>query len=89
MTLSRAEALKAAAEILAGIKEPYNPTLGIDHELILEKEGFLIVPYNGEEYLETRDPMEKLVGCWPILVDLATGEARIATDKDRHLWSEQ
>ncbi|WP_329169763.1 YrhB family protein [Streptomyces decoyicus] len=88
MTLSRSEALKVAEELLVSETGPYDPTLKIDYELVMEKDGLLIVPYNSEEYLETRDSYVMLLDCWPILVDLATGHARMGKLEERELWRE-
>ncbi|WP_044376425.1 YrhB domain-containing protein [Streptomyces noursei] len=89
MTLSRSEALKVAEELLVQETGPYDPALKVDYELVLEKNGLLIVPFNSEQYLETRDARDMLLDCWPILVDLTTGEARLGTIEERALWSEQ
>ncbi|WP_328743650.1 YrhB family protein (plasmid) [Streptomyces caniferus] len=88
MTLSRSEALKKAEELLVSETGPYDPALKIDHELVMERDGLLIVPYNSEEYLETRDQNVMLLDCWPILVDLATGKARLGKLEEMELWRE-
>ncbi|MFJ5680957.1 YrhB domain-containing protein [Streptomyces sp. NPDC093097] len=88
MTLSRPEALKAAEELLARETGPYDPVLKIDYELVREKDGILIVPFNSEQYLETRNARDMLLDCWPILVDLAAGHACLGTIEERALWSE-
>ncbi|WP_369355632.1 YrhB domain-containing protein [Streptomyces sp. cg2] len=68
--------MKAAEELLTQETSPYDPPLKLDTELVMEKDGILVVPYNSERYLETRDPRHMLLDCWPILVDLATGDKR-------------
>ncbi|MEU3709196.1 YrhB domain-containing protein [Streptomyces catenulae] len=85
---SRAEALKAAEQLLARETGPYDPVLVIDGERVREKDGTLIVPFNGEEYLKTRNPRDMLLDCWPILVDLTTGRARMGTIGERDFWRE-
>lgn len=86
MTTSRSEALKAAEELLARETGPYDPALKIDYDRVREKEGLLIVPYNSEQYLETRNARHQLLDCWPILVDLSTGQARMGKLGERKLW---
>ncbi|MEW1675639.1 YrhB domain-containing protein [Streptomyces noursei] len=88
MSLSRSAALKAAEELLTQETSPYDPPLKLDTELVMEKDGILVVPYNSEQYLETRDARHMLLDCWPILVDLTTGEARLGTIDERALWGE-
>lgn len=86
MMLSQSEALKVAEELLISDTGPYDPPLEIDYELVRERDGLLVVPYNSEEYLETREPYVMLLDCWPILVDLATGNARMGKLEERELW---
>ncbi|WP_248866530.1 YrhB domain-containing protein [Streptomyces halobius] len=80
--------MKVAEELLARETGPYDPVLKIDYERVREKGGILIAPYNGEEYLRTRNWDDMLVGLCPILVDLTTGHARLGTVEERPLWEE-
>jgi hypothetical protein len=49
------------------------------------KDGLLIVPYNSTTYLASRKLRDQLLDCWPILVDLTTGQARFGQLHERHL----
>ncbi|MFJ8677508.1 hypothetical protein [Streptomyces sp. NPDC093589] len=77
-----------AEELLVRETGPYDPVLKIDYKLVMEKEGLLIAPFNSETYLETRNLDHMLLDCWPILVDLATGQARMGKIEERALWSD-
>ncbi|MFF4952059.1 hypothetical protein [Streptomyces chattanoogensis] len=66
MELSRTAALMAAEELLAQEAGPYDPPLKIDNELVMEKADILVVPYNSEQYLETRDARHMLLDFWPL-----------------------
>ncbi|MEW2219037.1 YrhB domain-containing protein [Streptomyces sp. NPDC006990] len=77
------EGLRAAEGLLKQEANPEDPELAIDMENIREKDGWLIVPYNGVTYLETRDEEERLLDCWPIIVNLRTGHAKMTTIEDR------
>ncbi|MFD3418823.1 YrhB domain-containing protein [Streptomyces decoyicus] len=88
MTLSQSEALKAAEELLVRETGPYDPVLKIDYDRVREKNGLLIAPFNSEQYLKTRNPRHMLLDCWPILVDLSTGQARMGEIAEMQLWSE-
>ncbi|MFH8596662.1 YrhB domain-containing protein [Streptomyces rimosus] len=86
--LSRAQALQVAEELLKRETRPNDPPMAIDADNVEERDGLLIVPFNGIEYLKTRDLRDMLLDCWPILVDLASGQARMGTINDRSLWAD-
>lgn len=86
--LDEAAALNVAKELLKRETGPYDPELSIDYERICVKDDIFIVPFNGTKYLDTRDPLDMLLDCWPILVDLKSGKARLGTIEDRPLWQE-
>ncbi|MFF7230746.1 immunity protein 35 of polymorphic toxin system [Streptomyces sp. 2333.5] len=86
--LDHAAALKIAEELLEQETGPYDPELSIDYERVREKDGIFIAPFNSVEYLETRDPLDMVPDCWPILVDLKSGKARLGTLDDRPFWRE-
>ncbi|MFF9787716.1 YrhB domain-containing protein [Streptomyces nigrescens] len=88
MTLSQSEALKVAEELLVRETGPYDPVLKIDYDRVREKDGLLIAPFNSEQYLKTRNSRHMLLDCWPILVDLSTGQARMGKMTERQLWRE-
>ncbi|MEU9120045.1 YrhB domain-containing protein [Streptomyces sp. NPDC048506] len=86
--LDEAEALKVAEELLKRETGPYDPEMSIDYERIRVKNDIFIAPFNGTEYLDTRDPLDMLLDCWPILVDLKSGKTRLGTIEDRPLWQD-
>ncbi|MFH8405598.1 YrhB domain-containing protein [Streptomyces sp. NPDC018019] len=86
--ISREEAVKVARQLIESNMGPYDPPLRIDYERVRERRGLLVVPYNSIEYLETRDLDKQLVGLWPIIVDLSTGQARQGSVDDRPLFKD-
>ncbi|MFK0132418.1 YrhB domain-containing protein [Streptomyces rubiginosohelvolus] len=80
------EALQLAGTFLAQSQREHEPPLAIDAERVCESNGLLIVPYNSVQYLASRDAREQLLDCWPILVDLASGDVRFGSLDERHLW---
>ncbi|MFD8193109.1 hypothetical protein [Streptomyces wuyuanensis] len=84
--LEQAEALQIAVAFLEGSRRDVEPPLAIDEGLVRESDGLLIVPYNSAQYLATRDEMKRLLDCWPILVDLQSGDVRFGELEERHLW---
>ncbi|MFD5736648.1 YrhB domain-containing protein [Streptomyces sioyaensis] len=87
--LNHGEALRVAEALLQQERGPYDPELVIDYENAEIRGGLLIAPFNSPEYLESRDPQDMLLDCWPILVDLKSGKARLGTIEDRQLWQEE
>ncbi|GAA3476590.1 hypothetical protein GCM10018966_011180 [Streptomyces yanii] len=84
--LERAEALRFAVSFLERSQRDDEPPLAIDAEGVRESNGLLIAPYNSVQYLASRDPRQQLLDCWPILVDLDSGNVRFGTLDERHLW---
>ncbi|MFD8955026.1 YrhB domain-containing protein [Streptomyces xanthophaeus] len=80
------EARQLAVAFLARSQRVDEPPLAIDTEQVRESNGLLIVPYNSVQYLSSRDWRQQLLDCWPILVDLASGDVRFGTLEERHLW---
>ncbi|WP_331730891.1 hypothetical protein [Streptomyces sp. NBC_01174] len=81
------EAAKEIAErFLLASRKVSEPELAIDWELTRVKQGTLIAPYNSAHYMETRNPRDQLLDCWPILVDMSTGQARFALLEEREFW---
>ncbi|MEU6442328.1 YrhB domain-containing protein [Streptomyces sp. NPDC047046] len=80
------EALRLARAFLARDQRRDEPPLAVDTEQVRVKDGLLIAPYNSVRYLASRKPREQLLGCWPILVDLGSGEIRFGSLEERHLW---
>ncbi|MFG2359963.1 YrhB domain-containing protein [Streptomyces sp. NPDC048521] len=81
------EAAKSIAEqYLRESQGAYDPPLGIDWDDVEVKEGILIAPYNSIEYLQTRDVRDQLLDCWPILVDMTTGNVRFGKLEERDFW---
>ncbi|MFI2379984.1 hypothetical protein ACH5AO_33775 [Streptomyces sp. NPDC018964] len=67
-------------------RRPAEPELAIDWNMVRVKEGILIAPYNSAEYLVSGDPEHRLLDCWPILVDLSSGEVRFGDLEERAFW---
>ncbi|MER7195861.1 YrhB domain-containing protein [Streptomyces flaveolus] len=84
--MDKDEALKLAVAFLASSQRDDEPPLAVDLELTRESNGLLIAPYNCVQYLATRDPRDQLLDCWPILVDLDSGNVRFGLLEERHLW---
>jgi hypothetical protein len=84
--MDKDEALKRAVAFLADSQRDDEPPLAVDMELVSESNGLLIVPYNCVQYLATRDYKDQLLDCWPILVDLNSGNVRFGLLEERHLW---
>lgn len=75
-----------AKRYLQGSQSDKEPPLEIDWNKVRVRDGVLIAPYNSAHFLQTRDPMEMLLDCWPILVDMSTGEVRFGTLEERDFW---
>ncbi|NGO75222.1 hypothetical protein G6045_05930 [Streptomyces sp. YC504] len=70
----QAEALQLAVGLVERSQHKDEPALDADTERVREGYGLLIVPYNSVEYLASRNVRHQLLGCWPILDDLTTGD---------------
>lgn len=84
--ISESEAKKIASEHLRASQTVNEPELGIDWDRVRVKEGILIAPYNSTRFLQTRNPRDQLLDCWPILVDMSTNEARFGELEERDFW---
>jgi hypothetical protein len=84
--MERDEALQFAVTFLARSQRDDDPPLAVDAERVRERNGLLIVPYNSVQYLASRGATQQLLDCWPILVDLGSGDVRFGTLDERHLW---
>jgi hypothetical protein len=84
--MDKDEALKRAVAFLADSQRDDEPPLAVDMELVRESNGLLIVPYNCVQYIATHDLNDQLLDCWPILVDLDSGNVRFGLLEERHLW---
>ncbi|MCC0100346.1 YrhB family protein [Streptomyces flavotricini] len=80
------DARQIAVAFLARSQREDELPLAIDTEQVRESNGLLTVPYNSVQYLASRDWRQQLLDCWPILVDLTSGEVRFGTVDERHLW---
>ncbi|MER5685529.1 YrhB domain-containing protein [Streptomyces sp. NPDC002205] len=78
--------MRFAVSFLERSQRDDEPPLAIDAERVRESNGLLIAPYNSVQYLASRDPRQQLLDCWPILVDLDSGNVRFGTLDERHLW---
>ncbi|MFE0353157.1 hypothetical protein ACFW2K_21160 [Streptomyces nigra] len=84
--MEQEEALRLAVEFLARSRRDDEPPLAIDTERVRASNGLLIAPYNSVQYLASRDARQRLLDCWPVLVDLERGDVRFGTLEERHLW---
>ncbi|MER5820809.1 YrhB domain-containing protein [Streptomyces mirabilis] len=84
--MEQEDAMQLAVAFLARSQRDDEPPLVIDAERVRESNGLLIVPYNSARYLASRDPIQQLLDCWPILIDLDRGDIRFGTLDERHLW---
>lgn len=81
--ISRDEAMTIAEELFEREVRPGDAGLVVDAENVEEKGSTLIVPFNYPEFLETRDAHVMALDCWPIIVDLESGNARVTSMADR------
>ncbi|MEU4923720.1 hypothetical protein AB0G29_30765 [Streptomyces parvus] len=86
--ISEEDARKVAENFLQESRSPGEPELAIDWKKVRVKEGVLIAPYNSCDFLRSRDDRERLLDCWPILVDLSTGQARFGDLSERTFWKD-
>lgn len=84
--LDREQALNAAINFLTESRWSGEPELQVDLSGVRERHGFLVVPYNSTAYIQNRDEMERLLDCWPIIVDMSTGECRFSELEERMHW---
>lgn len=84
--ISEIEAKDIAREYLRASQKVDEPEMEIDWDRVRIKEGILIAPYNSTRFLQTRDPWDQLLDCWPILVDMSTGKARFGKLGERDFW---
>ncbi|MFC5723399.1 YrhB domain-containing protein [Streptomyces gamaensis] len=81
--MNHAEAVSRAEKFLEESREEGEPELAIDYDRIREKGENLVVPYNSAKYLQTRNEADMALGCWPMLVNLTSGEVRFGGLEDR------
>ncbi|MEV5784571.1 hypothetical protein AB0L42_26710 [Streptomyces sp. NPDC052287] len=84
--ISEEEAREITDRLLQGSRTGGEPELAIDWGRVRLKEGYLIAPYNSVRFLKTRNVREQLLDCWPILVNMDTGQARFGTLGEREFW---
>ncbi|WP_037609023.1 hypothetical protein [Streptacidiphilus rugosus] len=84
--MNQDEALRTAVALLHQSRRDDEPELAVDADRAHIQDGLLIVPYNSTTYLASRNVRDQLLDCWPILVDLTTGQARFGRLHERHLW---
>ncbi|MFH8937953.1 YrhB domain-containing protein [Streptomyces griseosporeus] len=84
--MNHEEALRRAESFLRESRMPGEPELGIDYGRVREKQGVLIIPYNSVRFLETRDDRDRLLDCWPMLVDLESEVIRFGELAERGFW---
>jgi hypothetical protein len=75
-----------AEEFLQASRRPNEPEMAIDWSRATVKERILIAPYNSSQFLATGE--NQLLDCWPILVDLVSGQARFGELEERAFWKE-
>lgn len=86
--ISEAEGRSLAERLLQASRRPGEPELAIDWSAARVKDGVLIAPYNSSRFLATRNVEDQLLDCWPILVDLSSGEARFGELEERAFWKQ-
>ncbi|MFF3334722.1 hypothetical protein ACFYWX_35155 [Streptomyces sp. NPDC002888] len=86
LMLSEAEGRLVADAFLQASRKTSEPELAIDWNRVRVKEGILIAPYNSVQFLKSRNYEHQLLDCWPILVDLSTGQARFGELEERAFW---
>lgn len=84
--ISEDEAKKIAQNFLLENQSRGESELMIGWDLVRVKDGILIAPYNSARYWETLDIDDQMIGCWPILVELATGHVRFSELKEMDFW---
>jgi hypothetical protein len=84
--MTKEEGVALAESFLRNSRRDNEPEMSLDYDGIQVNGEILVVPYNSVEYLETREELVRLLDCWPILVNLATGGVRFGTLEDRPLW---
>ncbi|MFI2429792.1 hypothetical protein ACH5A7_37975 [Streptomyces sp. NPDC018955] len=67
-------------------RRPTEPELAIDWNMVRVKDGILIAPYNSADYLASGKSEHYLLDCWPILVDLSSGQVRFGDLEERAFW---
>jgi hypothetical protein len=86
LMISEAEGRLVAASFLWASRKPSEPELAIDWDKVRVEEGILIAPYNSARFLASRNCEHQLLDCWPILVDLSSGQARFVELEERAFW---
>ncbi|MFD3739061.1 hypothetical protein [Streptomyces sp. NPDC058629] len=86
--ISEKDAQRVVDEFLQKSRALGEPELAIDWAEVKVKEGILIAPYNSSVFLRSRDSREQLLDCWPILVDLSTGQVRFGELSERSFWKD-
>ncbi|MGW6796569.1 YrhB domain-containing protein [Streptomyces chartreusis] len=86
--ISEADGRLIAESFLSASRMHGEPELAINWNAARVKEGILIGPYNSAQYLATRSIEYHLLDCWPILVDLSSGEARFGKLEEMPFWGE-
>lgn len=84
--ISKKEGHLLAERFLQASRRPGEPELAIDWHRVRVKDGILIAPYNSLQFLATGE--NQLLDCWPILVDLASGQVRFGKLEERAFWKD-
>ncbi|WP_327694830.1 hypothetical protein [Streptomyces sp. NBC_00459] len=82
--ISEEQGRLVAEEFLQASRKFSEPELAIDWNRVRVREGILIAPYNSSQFLTTGE--HQLLDCWPILVDLSSGQARFGRLEERAFW---
>ncbi len=83
MNIELDEAIRRGREFLEASRRPNEPEMDVDVSRVRQVSGDFVLPYNSLLYLETRDPHDLLLDCWPIVVDGETGNCRFSTIEER------
>lgn len=65
---------------------PGNDPLVIVHELIRERDRGWVFPFNTKRFVETRYPLDGLVGYGPIFIDKQTGQMHLLGSARIQAW---
>ncbi|MEV7087524.1 YrhB domain-containing protein [Streptomyces sp. NPDC093085] len=80
--ISKEHAARIAQEVMVRERHPDDSKLVIDTQNIEHLKGYWVIPYNSPEYISTRNEMDVMLDCWPVLVNSESGVARMSTIDD-------
>lgn len=73
--MTKREAIVKAEEYLANeVQKRYEPLLGVVEELIKEKKGFYVVPFNSVDHIKSGDILDSITDNHPLIVRASDGK---------------